>query len=569
MQRVSAHIAAHSFELGIVRRLRLLEHGMTFGGFLGKHRSLVLCVIATAIVAAPLGFIRFAPLHDYPSHLARMSILHDLVHGGGLSRYYEIGLFLIPNIGMDVIVLALLQVLPVETAAALFIVLTLFVTISGADYLHRSLHDADDVTPFLAAALTYNSIFTLGFLNYLFGVGLMLWSVGWFIRLRERDPGTRFAWGCLAALGLVLAHVAAFGVYAIVVAGLELQANWGDVWRRPHKAVARLFMSALPLFLVVGFFYAVSPTSGETGSPISFGSASFLEYLRQKISLASQTVSGHENLQLDAANTALIGVFVVVAFAFAKLRLARQSYLASGMLCLAFVVAPGALLSGLYLDARLPIAIAFVLAGFAGCAFVERRVRLAVLSTVIGLLVTRSVVLAQDWSRYDNVGQTFVEAFHCLPKGSILFGARPALSLLQSFWQPPIKHFLSYASVTDEVFVPSVFAHPSQQPIRLRPDLQDIYDFQTTGLVEVKDPAAFEAFVNGVRGVMERGSRDVKAEFADKTYVILLEPRNVGDPRPAGASIIADRELFAIYRLDDGSGGLMSSVPCPESSHDY
>ena len=542
---------------------------MTFGGFLGKHRSLVLCVIATAIVAAPLGFIRLAPLHDYPSHLARMSILHDLVHGGGLSRYYEIGSFLIPNVGMDVIVLALSQVLPVETAAALFIVFTLFVTISGADYLHRSLHDADDVTPFLAAALTYNSIFTLGFLNYLFGVGLMLWSVGWFIRLRERDPRTRFAWGCLAALGLVFAHVAAFGVYAIVVAGLELQANWEDVWRRPHKAVARLFMSALPLFLVVGFFYAVSPTSGETGSPISFGSASFLEYLRQKISLASQTVSGHENPQLDVANTALIGVFVVVAFAFAKLRLVRHSYLASGMLCVAFVVAPGALLSGLYLDARLPIAIAFVLAGFAGCAFVERRVRLAVLSTVIGLLVTRSVVLAQDWSRYDNVGQTFVEAFHCLPTGSILFGARPELSLLQSFWRPPIKHFLSYASVTDEVFVPSVFAHRSQQPIRLRPDLQDIYDFQTTGLVEVEDPAAFEAFVNGVRGVMERGSRDVKAEFADKTYVILLEPRKVGDPRLAGASIVADRELFTIYRLDDGPVGLMSSVPCPESSHDY
>ena len=131
------------------------------GGIFEKHRGLVLCVIATAIAAAPLAFIRFAPLHDYPFHLARMKILDDLVNGGAQSKYYELSTFLLPNVGMDAFVLALSQVIPVETATLVFLVVAQFLIIAGMTYLHRSFHESDDLTPFLAAVLTYNTVWTM------------------------------------------------------------------------------------------------------------------------------------------------------------------------------------------------------------------------------------------------------------------------------------------------------------------------------------------------------------------------------------------------------------------------
>ena len=263
-------------------------------GYFEKHRNVFLSAIATAIVMLPLWFIRFAPLHDYPFHVARMSILHDLVNGGGLSRYYEIGSFLLPNIGMDVIVVVLMQVLPVEAAASIFIALTTFIIIFGATYLHDSLHRSNNLTPFFAAILTYNSIFTLGFLNYLFGVGLALWCVGIFIRLRNRSAGLRLSVGVLAGVALLFAHLAAFGVYAVIIAGLELQACWPIVLQRLRATIVRLSLAALPLLLVAGIFFALSPTAGETSGPIRFGGATLFEVLRNKLWLVRQTFSGQD-----------------------------------------------------------------------------------------------------------------------------------------------------------------------------------------------------------------------------------------------------------------------------------
>ena len=479
-----------------------------------------------------------------------MSILHDLVSGGGLSRYYEFGSFLIPNVGMDVIVLALMQIMPVETAATTFIALTLFLMISGATYLHRSLFRADDLTPFIVAILTYNSIFTLGFLNYLFGIGLMLWCVGFFIRMRERPALVRFGWGFLAALALLFAHLAAFGVYALIVAGMEIQANSESLLRRPRTAITRLVLSALPLLLIVGLFYLLSPTAGVASSPVRLQAASFFELLQHKFWLVRQTLSGHENTRLDFVNTALVAVLVVVAFIFAKPRLAKEGALAIVLLCLVFLAAPGDLLSGSYFDARLPIAIVPIAACFTDFSIAVRRRSLAALSILFVVVAARTVVLAQDWARYDKVEQQFVEAFRCLPAGSILFAARADLGDLQSFWRPPIKHFPSLATVTDGIFVPATWAHPAQQPVHVRPHYQDIYDFQDLP-EKVKDAASFARFVDAVRAIMERTAG--RTEFAGKTYVMLLEPRVVGNPHITDTTIVAGRELFSIYRLDDRS----------------
>jgi hypothetical protein len=340
-------------------------------------------------------------------------------------------------------------------------------------------------------------------------------------------------------------------LYAVVVAGIEIQRHWPQVLKTPAVTLLRLLQAAAPILAVVLLFLLASPTSEEASSPVEFAGTSIYEFLRMKVWHASQTFSGHQNRMLDVANTFAILLLVGWGIAFAKLRLARAGLLALGLLSFAFLAAPATLLSGSYLDARLPIAIALVGAGMAGFGVMAPATRRVLFAAVAGLLLVRSAVLASDWSKYDRVGQDFMKAFACLPQGSILFAARAELGDLQMFWQPAVKHFPSLAVLSGDRFVPSIFAHPSQQPIRVRRDLQEIYDFQTPALHKVKDAAAFSGFLAEVNRVMEASAPRVRQDFGDRVYVMLIEPRAVGAHAMPGAKIVASGELFTLYRLGD------------------
>src|SRR5437660_2839417 len=55
--------------------------------------STALAVLLTAVVAIPLWCVLYPPLYDYPFHLARLLVLHDIWNAGPLSKYYQINSF--------------------------------------------------------------------------------------------------------------------------------------------------------------------------------------------------------------------------------------------------------------------------------------------------------------------------------------------------------------------------------------------------------------------------------------------------------------------------------------------
>src|SRR5438067_2086882 len=117
----------------------------------------VLCIL-------PIAVAHNMPLHDYPFHIARMDILSLYQPGGTLSSYYSIYSYLLPNVGMDLIIQALAKVLPVELAGRVFLALTIAVQLSGCMQLHRALYRQTSNWPLAAALVVFNWIFLFAFI---------------------------------------------------------------------------------------------------------------------------------------------------------------------------------------------------------------------------------------------------------------------------------------------------------------------------------------------------------------------------------------------------------------------
>jgi hypothetical protein len=62
-------------------------------------------IAAAALVSLPMVLSRVPPLYDYPSHLARVDIIHDLLTTGRFAPMYTLHPAVIPNLGIDAFVL--------------------------------------------------------------------------------------------------------------------------------------------------------------------------------------------------------------------------------------------------------------------------------------------------------------------------------------------------------------------------------------------------------------------------------------------------------------------------------
>jgi hypothetical protein len=97
----------------------------------GSARSALIAAALTSVVSVPMWFVTHPLLYDYPFHLARLLVLHDILHGGALAKYYEVHSFIIPNVAMDIIGTGLQEILDIDNAGRAFLIPTIFLTISG------------------------------------------------------------------------------------------------------------------------------------------------------------------------------------------------------------------------------------------------------------------------------------------------------------------------------------------------------------------------------------------------------------------------------------------------------
>ena len=470
------------------------------------RRAAMACVLMWLVAVAPLVFATYPLLHDYPSHLARIHILVHWHASPALQRWYDLHAFLLPNMGMDLLAWALAQLVPVDVAGRLVIAASLGTILSGCLVLHRHLHGAYACWPLVAAVFLYNRVFLFGFLNYLLGVGLLLWATGLWIAWRSAAPWRRFLWGTGWAVVLFFCHLAALGVYAVILVGYEVQRSATTARISWQLAGRDLLVSAATFILPVWLFLWSSTAVAVGGTGEAFRDTAHLRVWKPLT--AYQAVMAGQPF-LDTVLLAALAVGSVTVVIDGRLRVAKAMYGPLALLLVTYLVMPFHALGVAYADSRLPVAILMVVIGSTHLSLRRRTANRALLAGLVAVLVVRMLVLATEWQRDERVTRVLVTAFAALPPGGILFAASEAppptyaygfMDLL--FLRPPLNHVTGLATLQQPIFVPVIFANRSQQPITVRSRYAALYAFQEQNPLPVASAADLAAITNQIRRLL-------------------------------------------------------------------
>ena len=275
-----------------------------------------LCAALVALASIPLVLGVYPPFIDYPFHLARIAMLSDWNASAFVREHYEIPSLLLPNLSLELVMLPLSKLMPAEVAGVVFIALMFALILSGTAALHRALFGMRSLWPLIAAAWLYNWIVFYGFMNYVFGIGVLLWCLTAWLRMAERAWWVRLLAGVCLAVVLFFCHLVAFILYAFAIAGYELQ-GLIMTWRRERRLdLLRVVVGAAQFVPALILYIAVSPTKSTTTRAFIY------DFTGKAASLLVSLTSG--NAMVDLLTIALLVLAVAAAIRWATLEIAPR-----------------------------------------------------------------------------------------------------------------------------------------------------------------------------------------------------------------------------------------------------
>jgi hypothetical protein len=423
-------------------------------------RFIALFAILMGLSAVPLFLTELPPLLDYPNHLARMHLLPSLT-SPLLREFYAVAWSPLPDLGMDGVVPFLALLMPLAWAGKVFVLLTFILLAGGTAAIYRALFGSWALWPLLAFLLLYTRLLLWGFMGYLFGCGLALVAFAAWIALRRQHWALRMLAGCAFVLAIYLAHLLAFGIYAVMVAGYE----WGQVWRLRMKfaAAARaLMIGGIPFLPALALMSANSST----------GRIIYASPLR-KIDLL---FSVFDNYSRPFDVLCFVLVVLAVAFAFQRrwIKLAPDIVGPLIGLFILYLAMPTQLFTAAGADRRIPMMIFLVLIGGSHWVLPRPRVERRFMAAACALFVIRLVVIAVTWHNSGRFYAALLPSFDAVPPGGCLAVAFDKAGI--SVQKAPLTHFPALAVARRDAFVTTLFAYPTQQPIALTPMAQSLAD---------------------------------------------------------------------------------------------
>ncbi|HEX3971490.1 MAG TPA: hypothetical protein VHX19_09205 [Stellaceae bacterium] len=448
-------------------------------------RRIALLALCLALIA-PLFVTSVPPLLDYPNHLARMAVLAARGHDADLAQMYAIDWHIVPNLGMDILVPLLAQIMPLTIAAKVFLGLALILPLLGTVALHDAIFEKRSWWPLASALAVYNATLLAGFLNFTVGVGLALLGTAAWIRLRSR-PQLQIAAGAVIATAIFFMHAFGIGFLVLLIAGFELR----EFWRERNRAALvwrgmKLSLTLLPA--VILYFQTRLASDAAATSPLEL--IKILWWALAKFDPLHKAIgAGADFFTYDTGSDLLI--LIAVAAAIAALCLARKLAFAwpatiALALMLAYPFVPGVVAGTAWIDTRLPVLAGFLL--FAGIT--PRRLgrrETAVLGLAFAaLIVARLGVITLAWQGQNadladlNAVLTPVKAQdRVLVLTAPPTAAGPASEPVR--WrffvdQPSFWHIAAPALIQHKAFYPQLFAEAAKQPLRVLPPYDKLAD---------------------------------------------------------------------------------------------
>jgi len=491
-------------------------------------RVLIVGGALLALFSVPIFSTVVPPLFDYPNHLARYWILAT-----GGNAFYGVHWAPLPNLAGDLVVPLLARLMPLDVAGKLFLVMIFALIVGGATSLNRVANGGWRLWPLLTAAFLYNRQFLWGFVNYLFGLGVAICGAALWLRLESARGGLRLIASSLIALICFFSHLAAFGLYALIILGIELPPAIAE-WRIQHWPAlgrrAALFAAQflVPAAIILGSWRAVA------GGGISYAG------LWRKPDLLFSVFDTY-NRPFDVACFALLLILFGVLAWRRRLHIAPRLMPALVLVFAAYLLLPSQMLSGSGLDHRIPVALFVLLVAASAPPFRSRKTAIIVGSAAAIVLLARLAVIESVWLDADRVYAADFAAIDALPAGAKLAVAYPGDAVNAT--AIPEIHLPALAVSRRVAFVPTLFAYPAQQPIALNPP----YDRLAAAAAPFD---LWSAFVTGSADAQQR----VSGALAEYDAIAFVDRRPFGLPTQRCLRPLSSRPTFQIFALSHGDG---------------
>jgi hypothetical protein len=467
------------------------------------------------------------PLLDYPNHLARM---HLLAEGG--DAFYSVQWAVLPNLAEDLIVPPLARVIPLDLAAKLFLILIFALIAGGVIWLNRIATAGWRLWPLLGFLFLYNRILLWGFVNYLFGLGVAFGGIALWLTLERRCWWLRVFSSLLVALACFFSHIAAFGVYALAIIGVEILPVATELRTRQWPALGRR------IAIVVVQFVAPAVLWFGLRHDAPSSTVSYAGFWRKADLLFS--VFDNYNRAFDIFCFALFLALIGWLIWTRRLGLAPRLAAAAGIVFAAYLVLPSQIHGGSGADHRLPTAFFLQLVAASAPNFPSARFAKAVGVIAALVLVARLGMIERVWRDADRVYSADLAAIDALPQGSKIAIAHPA----DLFHVVPIPevHLALLAIPRRAAFVPTLFAIAGQQPVALKPAFAALAD------------AAPPQPLWGILTVAQSADRaPLPAVLEQFDFVAIVDKRPVHLPPHRCLAPVSVQPTFQIYSISHSS----------------
>lgn len=510
---------------------------MTSTNSISKSIHIPVVIILTSAALIPLCLADIPPLLDYLNHLSRDYVLAHYDESEIYREFYQPQWAFLPNLAMDLVIVPLAKLLPIDLAGKIFIAAIFIVTASGVFALSYALHGRIEWPAYLVFLFLYHRLILWGYLNFSFGLALALWGFALWLLMRNKSWALRFVLFSALAVAIMLCHLFAFAVYLLFIGGYQLGRSLRD-WRhgalrQDIKEWSLLFAhAALPVIL----FLALSPTA-EKSSEIRFGS--FLQKLTPAFHVVNNYYRG-----FDYATFFLLVGFIALGVWRKWLTLATPILWPLILGGLIQLVMPDTLFGSQTADARLPIVLWMLLV--AGLQFrgEKRWFARPILIGFFALILARLAVVAVEWHKSNAIYGEYLAAFKTIAPGSKLLSV-VALPRDPSFHHPPVNFIASRAVIGESTFDPFMFADYGHHPLSFAEPYRQLVQ-ETPGPVIDYPP---EALSKG------RQLSDWENPFKEEIlrqydYLLLINGGIFHDFRPNHLQPIRQGSNFVIYRIE-------------------
>ena len=427
-----------------------------------------------ALLMAPLFMVDVPPLLDYPNHLARQWLLAGGVRDPILSRFYTPHWAVIPNIAVDLLMIALQRFMPVYLAGKIVLGLTIIVQFAGIAAYSRVLFARLSFWPIAFGLIGYNAILLLGFVSFALSLGLALLAAAGWVRWRENHPLATTVGLALAALFIFFCHALGVLFLGFLLSAREFDhvigaRAAGENWKRE---LSFRTLALVAVFLPSLLFYVALVPKQEVGNVFYYGPSIVISLFSLAFSSYSAT--------LDALTFGAVILLVALCIGANKRALPLTTFLQLAVLVPLYFACPFRLGDEGWLNVHVIYMASLIL--FAGIAPVlSRRSATLVSCGVAALLCARVFVVSQVWHDYRGELAAFRQVIAPVAPGSSVLTVTLPPTENPRYWRAVPRarkiaaleladmHLPALLLIERHAFWPLLFNVPSQHAIKVQP----------------------------------------------------------------------------------------------------